>query len=110
VKNLLKSIQYDMLDFIEGEDEPNYTAEDVALCITTLLDFMFSIESETQTQDSAKAYIQVLVLSLNTLNESCDDCLIETSQGEDICSFIEKVLSAANVEFASDITEQWRVW
>ena len=40
-----------MLDFIEGEDEneTDYTAEDVALCITSLLEFMSSMEAEAQT-------------------------------------------------------------
>ncbi|PKG81700.1 hypothetical protein CXF85_17145 [Colwellia sp. 75C3] len=110
MKNLLKSIQYDLLDFIEGEDDPDYTSEDVAACITTLLDFMSAIESESQTKDSAKEHIKTLVLSLNSLNESCDDCLIDTGQREDICEFIQKVLSAANIDFPGDITEEWRMW
>ena len=110
MKNLLKTIQYDLLDFIEGEDEPDYTPEDVTACITSLLEFMSSIESEAQTKDSVEQHIKTLVLSLNTLNESCDDCLIDTNQGEDIYQFIQKVISAANVEFAGDVTEQWRMW
>jgi len=110
VKNLLKTIQYDLLDFIEGEEEPDYTPEDVTACITSLLEFMSSIESEEQTIKSAKHHIKTLVLSLNTLNESCDDCLIDTSQREDICQFIEKVITAAHVEFTGDVTEEWRMW
>lgn len=110
MKNLLKTIQYDLLDFIEGEDDPDYTSEDVTACITSLLEFMSSIESEEQTVDSANQHIKTLVLSLNNLNESCDDCLIDTNQGEDICLFIEKVITAANVEFASDVTKEWRTW
>jgi hypothetical protein len=110
VKNLLKTIQYDLLDFIEGEDEPDYSSEDVTACITSLLEFMSSIESEVQTLESAKDHIKTLVLSLNNLNESCDDCLIDTNQREDICLFIEKVITAANVEFTSDVTEEWRMW
>jgi len=110
VKNLLKTIQYDLLDFIEGEDEPDYTPEDVTACITSLLEFMSSIESEEQTVDSAKQHIKTLVLSLNTLNESCDDCLIDTNQGEDICQFIEKVVSATNIDISSDVTKEWRMW
>jgi hypothetical protein len=110
VKNLLKNIQYDLLDFIEGEDEPDYTSQDVTVCITSLLEFMSAIESEKQTKESAKEHIKTLVLSLNALNESCDDCLIETSQREDICAFIQKVISAANITFVGDITEEWRMW
>ncbi len=99
-----------MLDFIEGEDEPDYTSEDVKLCITSLLEFMSSMESEAQTIASAKAHIKTLVLSLNSLNQQCDDCLIETAQREDICEFIQKVISAANVTFVGDVTEEWREW
>ena len=99
-----------MLDFIEGEDEPDYSSEDVTVCITKLLEFMSAIESEKQTLESAKNHIKTLVLSLNALNESCDDCLIEASQREDICEFIQKVTSAANIEFVGDVTEEWRVW
>ncbi len=110
MKNLLKSIQYDLLDFIEGEDEADYTAEDVTICITTLLEFMSAIEAETQTIDSARDHIKTLVLSLNTLHENCDDCLIDISQREDICQFIQKVISAAHIEFDGDITEEWRMW
>lgn len=110
MKNLLKSIQYDMLDFIEGEDEPDYTAEDVTVCITSLLEFMTAIESDKQTIESAKDHVKTLVLTLNALNESCDDYLIETGQREDICEFIQKVTSAANIEFDGDVTQEWRVW
>lgn len=65
MKSLLKSIQYGMLDFIDGEDEPDYSSEDVTACITSLLEFMSSMESDTQTIDSAKIYVKELVLSLN---------------------------------------------
>ncbi len=99
-----------MLDFIEGEDEPDYTPEDVKVCITSLLAFMSSIESESQTIDSVKAHIKALALTLNALNEQCDGGLIDTVQREDIGEFIQKVISAAKVEFVSDITEELNVW
>ncbi len=112
MKSLLKVIQYDMLDYIEGdeESESDYTAQDVTLCITTLLEFMSSMESEVQTVEGAKAHIETLVLSLNSLNHQCGDCLIETEQREDICLFIQKAISAANVELDGDVTEEWREW
>lgn len=101
-----------MLDFIEGEDENEtvYSAEDVTLCITSLLEFMSVMEAEVQTIDSAKEHIESLVLSLNSLNHQCGDCLIEKGQSEDICQFIQQVISAANIEFIGDVTEQWREW
>jgi len=110
MKSLLKSIQYGMLDFIDGEDDPDYSSQDVTACITSLLEFMSSMESDTQTIDSAKIYIKELVQSLNELNERCDNCLIETDQREEICEFIQKVLSTANVDVEGDVTEECREW
>lgn len=110
VKSLLKSIQYGMLDFIEGEDEPDYTGEDVTRCITLLLEFMSTMEFEAQTEDSAKEHIKDLVLALNDLNLQCDECLIETDQREEICDFIYKVAAHANVPLTEDVTEKWRQW
>jgi hypothetical protein len=110
VKSLLKSIQYGMLDFIEGDDDPDYTSTDVTTCITLLLEFMTEIEYETQTKESVKNHVRDLVLALNDLNAKCDDCLIETDEREEICEFIFKVIANANVEFALDITEEWRNW
>lgn len=114
MKSLLKSIQYDMLDFIEIESEdesgPSYTSADVSACVTNLLDFMAAIESEIQTETSAKEHVATLLFSLNDLNESCDDDLIDNNQREDIVEFIEKALSAANITLPSDdITAQWRI-
>lgn len=110
MKSLLKSIQYDLLDFIEGEDESDYCSEDVTACITMLLEFLSSIESEVQTIETANTHVHTLVLALNELNEDCAHCLIETGQREDICEFIQQTLLAANIEIKSDITEQWRDW
>lgn len=110
MKSLLKSIQYGMLDFIEGEEQPAYNPEDVTACIKLLLEFMSSMASETQTLDSAKDQVRELVIALNELNEECHECLIETDQREEICEFIQKVMLTAQVEFDGDITEQWREW
>lgn len=110
MKSLLKSIQYGMLDFIEGEEDSDYTAEDVTQCITLLLEFMSAIDAEEQTLESVKHHVQELVLSLNTLNAQCNECLIETDQREEICEFIFKSITNANIELDGDITEQWREW
>jgi len=110
MKSLLKSIQYGMLDFIDGEEEPDYTSEDVTACITLLLEFMSNMESEVQTAESARNNIRDLVISLNELNDECDQCLIETDQREEICEFIQKVVSTTHVELEGDVTEEWRDW
>ncbi len=110
MKSLLKIIQYDMLDFIEGEVEPCYSSNDVTSCIKLLLEFMSSIDLQKQTKESAKAHVRELVLSLNELNNDCQHCLIDTAQREGICEFIHKALLAANICFDNDITEEWRNW
>jgi len=110
MKNLLKVIQYDLLDFIEGEEEPSYSSNDVTSCIKLLLEFLSSLDAEEQTIESATTHVRELVLSLNELNDDCQHCLIETAQREDICDFIQKALIAANIVFDGDITEKWREW
>ena len=110
VQSLLKSIQYGMLDFIEGEDEPDYSSEDVTACITLLLEFMSSMESDTQTIESAKDHVKALVLSLNELNHECGYSLIETDQREEICEFIQKTVTIVGVALNGDVTEEWREW
>lgn len=110
MKNILKGIQYDLLDYIDGDEDAEYTAEDVTACITLLLEFMSNVEDKVNDQNTAEIEVRELVLSLNELNEQCDHALIETSQREDIVLFIEKVLAAANVVFDDDITESWRDW
>jgi hypothetical protein len=110
MKTLLKSIQYGMLDYIDGIEEPEYSSEDVNQCITLLLEFMTFMGSEPQTSETATYEVQELVLSLNDLNARCFNSLIETSESEDICKFIDKVITAAGLEFDHDITAKWRQW
>lgn len=110
MKNILKGIQYDLLDYIEDEEDAEYTVEDVTECITLLLEFMSNVEERVTDLNTAEIEVRELVLSLNELNEQCADALIETSQREDIVLFIEKVLIESNVVFEEDITERWREW
>ncbi|TMM46341.1 hypothetical protein [Colwellia ponticola] len=109
MKSLLKSIQYDMLDFIEINNESEqaltYSSEDVRSCITSLLAFMAAIESEPQTDVSAKDHVDILLSALSDLNERCGGQLIDESQSEDIIEFIEKTLISANITFTSDIAK-----
>ena len=110
MKTLLKSIQYGMLDYIDGVEDPEYSSEDVNQCITLLLEFMTFMGSEPQTIETATYEVQELVLSLNELNARCVHCLIETSEREDICKFIDKVITQAGLVFDHDLTAQWRQW
>ena len=88
MKNLLKLIQYDLLDFIEGEDDTHYSANDVTSCIKILLDFLTAIDAQEQSTESAKAHVHELVLLLNELNEKCDNALLGAGQREDIIEFM----------------------
>lgn len=99
-----------MLDYIDGEEAPEYTSDDVAQCITILLEFMTFMASEPQTIETATYEIKELVFSLNDLNTKCAHSLIETDQCEEICKFINKVITAARLKFDHDITTQWRQW
>jgi len=110
MKDLLKVIQYDLLDFIEGEEEPAYSSNDVTSCIKLLLEFLSSIDSQKPSIESAKTHVHELVLSLNELNDRCNNSLIETAQREDIAEFIQKALVSENIKIEGDITEQWRTW
>lgn len=110
MKSILKGIQYDLLDYIDGDEDAEYSSEDVTACITLLLEFMSKVEEKVRDLDTAEIEVRELVLSLNELNEQCEHALIETSQREDIVLFIEKVIRAANIDFSHDITECWREW
>lgn len=87
-----------MLDCIEGEEEPAYTADDVTACITLLLEFMSTMESSEQTITTSTDHVDTLIVSLNTLNEECHNDLIAADEREEIRQFIEKVLLSAQVE------------
>lgn len=110
MKNLLRIIQYDMLDFIEGEENANYSSHDVTSCIKLLLEFLTTISTQEQSSDSATSHIHELVLALKKLNDKCKNSLIDTEQYEDIIAFIQKSLVSENIYVEENITEQWRTW
>jgi hypothetical protein len=110
MKNTLKSIQYGLLDYIEGEENPDYSSADVTACIKLLLEFMATIMNLENQSEAAKtnsecttALVYELVLSLNSLNDDCDGCLIASEEQEEITEFIEKVLLTANVEITGKV-------
>jgi hypothetical protein len=110
MKSLLKIIQYDLLDFIEGEDDPIYSSSDVTSCIKLLLNFLTTIDGQEQSIESAKTHVHELVLSLNALNEKCHSALIDSGQRDDIVNFINIVLLSVNITIDGDMTAQWRTW
>ena len=107
-----KEILHWMYDFIEGEEDSDYSKSDVLECDHLLTNFI----SDTMTSsnryelDWISIQIKELVLKLNELNERCDECLIETDQREGICELIFTVMSKCGHSIDSDITEEWREW
>ncbi|MBU2883922.1 hypothetical protein KO525_12075 [Psychrosphaera sp. B3R10] len=110
MESLLRNIQYGLMDYIEGDDDPDYNVEDVDACIKLLIDFHHLVQSKGRNLDEALVLVRDLVLALNDLNLKCDECLIETDQREQICEFIFRVLDDANILFDGDVTEEWRAW
>ena len=98
-----------MMSFIEGDDDADYSPDDVKACGALLTSFASKVQSGISYDDAMKQ-VEVLVLKLNELNENCEFSLIETDQREDICEFIFQALNAANVAFEGDVTEEWREW
>ncbi|MCG7497504.1 hypothetical protein MHO82_11570 [Vibrio sp. Of7-15] len=109
MKELRKRILDGMLDFIEGEDDAEYTPKDVDTCEKLLLTFSSNIEDGISCSN-AMEQVKILVLSLNELNEKCDYSIIETDQREDICEFIFQTLISAGIALDVDVTEEWRDW
>ena len=110
LEELIKNIVIGMLDFIEDEDDADYNESDVAKCKASLEVFVEKLSSNGIENEDAFSAIETLVISLNKLNESCDECLIETDQREEICELIFMALSQANIPFEGDPTEEWREW
>jgi len=110
METLLKDLEEGMLGFIDGEDDADYSPSDVEKCLGFLKSFERSMSLTEQTLETSLELVKVLVLSLNQLNEDCEECLIETDQREDICEFIDSVLTKCGVSFDDDVTEEWREW
>ena len=102
MKSLLKAIQYDMLDFIEVEDdnEPAYSDRDVTACMQLLLDFWTTIDAAEQDAKAANTLINQLVLDLKNCNSECNYALIDEEQAIAIEEFIIKVLREAKIDVA----------
>lgn len=98
-----------MLAFIEGDEDAEYSPEDVKECGILLAKFRNSITSGAS-HEEAMEQVKQLVLSLNELNERCEHSIIETDQREQICELIFQSLSSAGIDFEGDVTEDWREW
>lgn len=105
----IDAIQESMLEFIEGDDNADYTKNDVHFFGKLLGKFSKCLYDDIS-NEKAISEVKKLVLKLNTLNEKCDHSLIETDQREDTCQFIFDALERVGVDFDGDVTEEWREW
>lgn len=107
-----------MIEFMApDEDEPEsnhdcgYTQADVDRCAEIVDAYLRTVNGISQPdQSEILRLVQHTVERLNTLNESCDGCLIETDQREDLCALILAAAKDAGLESDDDVTEQWREW
>lgn len=109
MNELYNQILKGMLEFIEGDEDAEYSPSDVSFCGELLTGFSSKISAGIS-YDAAIREVKTVVLALNELNERCDFSIIETDQREDICEFIFQTLTNAGVEFEGDVTEEWRDW
>lgn len=107
IKDLLKDLQENMIDFIPKAD---YSKLDVENCINIIETFLEKIQSSTSKKDGMKS-VQKAVIALNKLNESVNYTLIETMERETIAEImiIAGSLKSYN-DRDDDITEEWRDW
>lgn len=64
--------------------------------------------------------VERVVLALNAVNESHDECAFETDEREQLCAYIDETLTEQGVDVAAltarrgigrhELTDQWRDW
>jgi len=104
-----------MRDYMNDEDEdfdPGYTEADIQKCDKILMEFLDNLQKlrRDATQPEILAFVKIVVLELNKLNESVGHGLIETGQREDLCDYILYAASHSGLKTAEDVTEEWREW
>ena len=92
MKEYIKSIIDNMLNFIECDEDSYYLESHVIECEFHLSIFVRQFETSTINQNMAISYVKKLVTDLNDLNERCEHFLIEPAQREAICELIHSVL------------------
>lgn len=98
-----------MTSFIEDGDG-DYSNEEIEKCDAIIVQFLISADGAKNKVDFMDQ-VKKSVLSLNELNASAGESLIETDQREQICEIVIKAgaLKGYNKE-DEDITEEWREW
>ncbi|PPK87170.1 hypothetical protein CLV84_0105 [Neolewinella xylanilytica] len=109
IKEIQARLERGMIDYIKAA-QPAYDRSDVVNCMQLITVYLDEIE-QAESREQAMNLVKRTVLSLNDLNEKCEDELIETDQREDIAEII--ILAAHLKGFNAsdeDITEEWRAW
>jgi hypothetical protein len=112
ISNLKSSILNGMVEYIEDNDAPPYTQNDINDCEAIISNFIRELSQAPPNSNYALALDKVkdTVLKLNALNERCDYSIIEPDQREDLCELIVQVVKSAGYHVDADITAQWREW
>ena len=105
-----------MVEFMElDEQEPGYDCGyaqgEIDACFEIIDTYIRSIaDNSDSSRPKILSIIQSVVEKLNSLNNSCNGCLIETDQREDLCELILFAARRAGLETDDDVTEKWREW
>lgn len=96
----------------EPDFDAGYTAEHVARCGKIIDQYLKQLETANADPQAIMNAVKTAVLDLNTLNESCEHCLIETEQREQLYELISMAAGDTGLEIdeAQDLTEEWREW
>ncbi len=109
IKEIIKRLESGMLDYMTT-GMAGYTKTDVEKCMKIISDYLLAMGHATS-KDEGMSIVKEPVLSLNQLNESSGENLIETDQREDIAEIIILAGSLKGFnERREDITEAWREW
>lgn len=91
-----------MTDVLAETDD--YTQDDIDECENILVQFSEDLKALSSTGNKRDEILEVVkgaILSLNRLNSSCEEKLIEQEQGDDLCELM--AMAAQNAGFVSDI-------
>lgn len=96
----------------DSEFDAGYNARNVATCGEIIDNYLKQLETAAADKTAIMQAVQVAVLELNALNESCEHGLIETEQREQLYEIISAAATNAGLKIGEDedITDQWREW
>ena len=114
---LKKEVLDSMVDYLE-DAIGDYDQTHIDQCEKYLDEYANDVAKADGDFIKIMALVEVVVVSLNQLNETCKHSLIETDQRECICEFINQVIIENGIDLdalvssqqCSDITEEWREW